>query len=74
MILKTYETADAFVVEVADDGVGFDFENVDLDKNDHFGINNIKYRIEKACNGEISVRSETGKGTSVTVKFHKEKI
>ena len=72
--LKSYETADAFVVEVTDDGVGFDFENIDLDKNDHFGINNIQYRIEKACNGEISVRSETGKGTSVTVKFHKEKI
>ena len=74
LILKTYETECAFVVEVADDGVGFDFENVDRDKRDHFGINNIKYRIEKACNGEISVRSEIGKGTSVTVVFHKERI
>lgn len=74
VILKSYETADAFVVEVTDDGVGFDFENINLDKNDHFGINNIKYRIEKACNGEISMRSEVGKGTSVTVLFPKEKI
>ena len=74
LILKTYETECAFVVEVADDGVGFDFDNVDRDKRDHFGINNIKYRIEKACNGEISVRSEIGKGTSVTVVFHKERI
>ena len=71
--LKTYETADAFVVEVADDGVGFDYKTVDFDKNKHFGINNIKYRIEKTCDGEMTVKSEIGKGTVVTVVFHKEK-
>ena len=72
LVLTTRQTEDAYVVEVLDDGVGFRMEDVDFDANRHFGINNIKYRVEKIYGGEMTVRSEPGKGTHVTVLFHRE--
>ncbi len=54
---------------VSDDGVGFDVDAVKGD--DHFGLNNIKYRISSMCKGDVKVESELGKGTTVTVLFYK---
>ena len=70
--VKTYETTEEFVVEVIDDGVGFRMGNVDFASNDHLGINNVKYRIEKVGDGTMTIHSEEGKGTCVKVAFHKE--
>ncbi len=72
--LKTRESSDAYVVEVVDDGVGFRMEDVNFDENKHFGINNIKYRIEKTGGGEMTIWSEPGKGTRVKVVFYKERV
>lgn len=74
LTLKTHERWDAYIVEVIDDGVGFCMEAIPFDENKHFGINNIKYRIENTGAGELSVKSEKGKGTHVTVVFHKKEI
>jgi sensor histidine kinase YesM len=71
LVFKTYEKEDAFVVEVIDDGVGFDMSNVDFKNNVHFGINNIKHRINNMCNGDIVINSEVDKGTRVVVTFFK---
>ena len=72
LTLRSYETADFFVVEVLDDGVGFCMEEIDFKGNRHFGINNIKYRLEKTCGGELTVLSEIDKGTQVTVRLRKK--
>lgn len=69
LTFKTYEDNDAYVVVVSDDGVGFDIDAVKGD--DHFGLNNIKYRISSMCKGNVKVESELGKGTTVTVFFYK---
>ena len=71
LTICTYEIADSFVVEVADNGVGFCTENIDLNNNLHIGISNIKYRIENACNGKLEIKSETDKGTNVKIMFPK---
>ncbi len=71
LVFKTYEKEDAFVVEIIDDGVGFDMSNVDFKNNVHFGINNIKHRINNMCNGDIVINSEVDKGTRVVVTFFK---
>ena len=68
---RTYEREDAFVVEVIDDGVGFDINSVKFDSNKHFGINNIKYRLKTMCNGELTITSEIGVGTKSTITFMK---
>ena len=72
VILKTYESDNAYIVEISDDGVGFDANNFKDEDNRHFGINNIKHRIKNMCNGDIVIDSEINKGTKVTVTFYKK--
>lgn len=72
LTLRAYETADFYVVEVLDDGAGFCMDEVDFKENRHFGINNIKYRLEKTCGGELTVLSEVDKGTQVIVRLRKK--
>ena len=69
--LKTYETEDAFIVEVIDDGIGFDINSVDFDSNKHIGLSNVKHRITTMCKGDIDFSSEINKGSHVVVKFYK---
>ena len=69
--LKTYDDGDAFVVEVLDDGVGFEQGNVDFASNKHFGLQNIEYRIAKMCGGTLTMESSLGKGTKAVVRFPK---
>ena len=71
VMIKTYAISGFYCVEVIDDGVGFDIKSVDFENNKHIGLNNIKYRIEKMGNGEMSIFSEVDKGTRVLVKFRK---
>ena len=66
---KTYENSDAHVVEITDDGVGFDPN--DVKGSNHYGLNNVRYRISSMCRGEVKVESELNKGTTVTVFFYK---
>jgi len=70
LIIKTRKKNFSYIVEVIDDGVGFFSESVKDDENKHFGLNNIKYRIEKICNGQILVDSEPKRGTRVTIIFY----
>lgn len=72
--VKTCETDKAYVVEIADDGVGFSISDVDFDANKHFGLKNIRYRLAKMCGADLAVKSEIGVGTTVTVKFPKENV
>lgn len=69
LTLKTYEDRDAYVVVVSDNGVGFKVDAVKGD--DHFGLNNIKYRISSMCKGDVQVESVIDQGTTVTVSFYK---
>ena len=68
--IKTYETDEAHVVEISDDGVGFD-PNKAKGKN-HYGINNVRYRLSTMCKGDMEMYSEVDRGTTVFVKFYKE--
>lgn len=67
--VKAYKNGDVYAVQVVDDGVGFSMEDVDFAANGHFGIKNIRYRVEKTCGGEVNIKSEKDKGTCVTVLF-----
>ncbi|MBO6262278.1 MAG: histidine kinase, partial [Bacilli bacterium] len=69
--LKTYEDENSYIVEVIDDGVGFDMEKVDFDDNVHIGLNNVKHRIITMSNGDIKFESVPNKGTKVVVHLLK---
>ena len=71
VILKSYENESSYIIEIIDDGIGFDINKIDLNSNIHFGINNIRYRIANTINGTFEIKSEIGKGTKVTVTFNK---
>ncbi len=74
LIIKTYELPLAFIVEIKDDGVGFCLSDIDFEENNHFGLQNIKYRLNKICQADMDIQSEIGKGTTVTVTFIKQGV
>lgn len=59
LTLRSYETDKAHIVEVEDDGIGFDPDNV----TSGTGLNNLRRRLELMCEGEFRIKSEIGKGT-----------
>ena len=69
--ISAYETDEFYVVEVTDDGVGFDM-NAGYDEARHVGIKNIRGRIEAMCGGTLTIESEIGKGTKATIRIPKE--
>ena len=54
------------IITVSDNGTGFDANNIDSDGT-HIGIENVSWRIEKLCNGYMTIESEKNKGTTVTI-------
>ena len=69
--IHAYETEEAFVVTVEDDGVGFDTK-AELSKDrSHIGIQNVRSRIEAQCEGTLEIESTIGVGTKATVTIPK---
>ena len=69
--LKTYSEKNANIVEIIDDGVGFDIKEIDFESNKHIGFANVKHRIATMTNATLELHSEVNKGTKVVVKFYK---
>lgn len=61
------------LIEVIDDGVGFDYETlrrkVESHETDSTGLMNVIFRLEKMMNAKVSIDSAIGKGTNVTVRI-----
>jgi len=55
------------IVEIADNGPGFDPDAAYIAEGDHVGIRNIRERIEKLCAGTMKIDSAPGKGTVVII-------
>ena len=67
--VKTYREGKAHVVEISDNGAGFDTQQLDEETpKEHVGIRNTKERLDLMCGGTLDIKSETGKGTVVTMK------
>ena len=58
---------DCHVVEVWDNGTGFDTSKLEALGSAHIGIRNVRERIETMCGGEMKVDSLIGAGTRVTI-------
>ena len=70
--VRTYEEPCGVVVEVSDDGVGFDPTDTD-DGKTHTGIENVRMRVQTMCGGSVEIASHTGEGTTVRMHISKEK-
>ena len=67
--ISTFEEDYCYVIEVIDDGVGFDTENAEM----HVGLENVKSRVASNCRGELFVKSTVGVGTRVRIEIPKKK-
>ena len=54
-------------ITIEDNGVGFDTNREAGGEKSHIGIQNVKERIEQMCGGTMTLKSEIGKGTGVTL-------
>ena len=57
------------VIEIRDNGAGFDIGAKKEPEGTHIGIANVKSRVESLCGGTLDVKSEIGKGTRVILRF-----
>ena len=69
--IKTLEIGNAYIIEINDDGVGFNSNEIPNFDSSHIGISNVKYRLMTLCNGEMEITSELEKGTSVVITIYK---
>ena len=72
--VRTYEGRRSHVIEVADNGAGFDTKELeDTSGTKHVGIRNTEERIKLMCDGSMNIESEPGKGTTVTITIPRRK-
>ncbi|MBR1751827.1 MAG: histidine kinase [Ruminococcus sp.] len=73
--ISSQEYDDRFEICVTDNGVGFDpgESRTDDTQRSHIGIKNVRERLAYTCGGELTIDSQIGHGTTVTMKIPKEK-
>ena len=73
VIIRTKEYPNHFEVKVIDNGPGFDPNASKNDGISHMGLNNVRKRLKRICDGKLEIWSELGKGTIVTMILPKKK-
>ena len=71
IIVRTTETDKEYLVEVIDDGVGFDVNVPPDDGRVHVGVTNVEKRLRDMVNGRLEVYSKINKGTRMTIHIPK---
>lgn len=71
--ISTYCSAKYHIIEIIDDGVGFDTNSL-TETGDHIGLGNVKNRISSVCRGKVNVKSVQGIGTRVKIEIPKRKV
>lgn len=69
--VRTSRTESSFLIQVDDDGIGFDFDatmdEVRTGKRDSTGLFNLIFRFERLMNAKVHVESSADNGTKITV-------
>ena len=71
VMIRSYETAEHYCVEVKDDGAGFD-PDAPSDEKKHVGLRNIRGRLKAMVDGELLIESRPGGGTKAVIMIPKE--
>ena len=67
--ISTQKQDNWHVIQVRDNGKGFDSRRVAQLSDAHVGIRNVRERIETMCGGTMSVESGPDQGTTVTIRI-----
>lgn len=70
--IRSYETVAAYVVEVEDDGMGFNVSQVLNTESDSVGLKNLVFRLKALMNASVVIDSRPGLGTKATVTIPKK--
>ena len=65
--IAAYKSEKNYVIDIWDDGVGFNPGVKPNDNRMHVGLENVSNRIHSMCNGRLEVRSVIGSGTRVAI-------
>ncbi len=65
--ISTYKDGEDHVVEIEDNGAGFDTAILKNESKFHVGIRNTQERLKLMCGGDLRIESEPGEGTKVTM-------
>lgn len=57
------------MIQVEDDGIGFDVAKYQEEHSSHIGIENVSNRLMNLCNGTVEIYSKIGVGTVVTMRI-----
>ena len=75
--LRTYQTAAEYIVQVEDDGVGFEtakYKALPADDNAQAGgLQRVRYLVENMVDGSMEIKSFMGIGTIITLYIPKDK-
>ena len=72
--ITTYATEKSYVIEIIDDGIGFDTEAPrSSDGKKHVGLENVESRVRRLCRGSVSVKSTPNVGTRVDIEIPRKK-
>ena len=67
--VSSYRDERSHVVEIRDNGVGFDPDAQQQPGETHIGIANVRGRVEQLCGGSLEIESGIGKGTTITLRI-----
>jgi sensor histidine kinase YesM len=65
--ITTRRDSEEHMIEIRDNGRGFDTTDESRMSGRHIGISNVRERVEKMCGGRVDVESSPGKGCTVTI-------
>ena len=71
IIIRSTETDKEYLVEVIDDGVGFDPNVPPDDGRVHVGLTNVQNRLKNMVNGKLEVYSKINEGTRMSIRIPK---
>lgn len=71
--IATKENEKEFLIQVMDDGAGFDPKEQKADGRSHVGIPNVEKRLALMCQGSLEIESEPGEGCCVTICIPKKR-
>ena len=73
--ISTRKEGKYIIVEICDDGIGFDIENSDLNdaKKSHIGIANVRMRLSQLPGCSLYIKSSPGQGAKAVIRINTEK-
>ncbi|MCR5202823.1 MAG: histidine kinase [Lachnospiraceae bacterium] len=69
--IVTKKGDNGIIIEIKDNGVGFDVDSLETLGEDHIGIRNVRKRLDYETGGTITFESEKNVGTTCTITIPK---